>query len=150
VSNVRALEDAVRERARLLMDESVEELKRRLDIIVPDSGQLHPMKLRETRNIIRYESPTVLSASISYFAPVDGGDVAEFTEFGTTEHSISGGKGLAGGKPLTFFWPKVGHIVHFWEVQWRPGPGVDKNIGWFSKTLEDWPNVVRDTLDGLQ
>ena len=52
--------------------------------------------------------------------------------------------------PLTFFWPKVGHIVHFWEVQWRPGPGVDKNIGWFSKTLEDWPNVVRDTLDGLQ
>lgn len=137
VAQVEAYGDAV-------MTVALSNLEARLDIAVPDSGQVHPYKLRQGRLVLRHQTGGVFYAEVVYTAPTadDSEDVANLTEFGTTEHSISGGKGLKGGKPLTFFWPKVGHVVHFWEVQWKPGPGVARNIGWFSRTMRQWAEDV--------
>ena len=56
---------------------------------------------------------------------------AEFTEYGTKAHPI------VGNPLLVFYWPKVGRTVFFRSVNWKPGPGVAANKGWFSKEVSE-------------
>lgn len=138
-ANVSALEQKVQAWGAEVHAQAVVLLCEALDVVVPDDFQVHPTvdKLRTSRQVLTTYYGQSYTSTISYIAPT-----AEWTEFGTSAHSISGGKGLKGGKPLTFFWPKVGHVVHFWEVNWVPGAGVAKNMGWFSRTLIEWPSYV--------
>ena len=76
----------------------------------------------------------LLTATIEYPS-----DVASYTEEGTRAHPISG------NPLLRFYWPKLGRVVYFRRVNWRPGPGVRANKGWFSKAVRPaaWRRALR-------
>lgn len=65
-------------------------------------------------------------------------DYASFTSKPTRSHVIR----ARNAKVLRFFWPKVGHVVYFPSVN-HPGT---RGTGWWERTLESFPDVVRDSL----
>lgn len=150
-ADVSGLRDKVRERCGAIFDGAVADLVTSLDDLVPDSD-LGPdagnpyraapaEKLRDSRTIIEFDSETRFAAVVTYLA-----DQAKWTDEGTEAHPISA---TAGGPPLTFFWPRIGGIGHFREVMWEPGPGVEKNRGWFTRTMQAWGDHLARAQDGL-
>ena len=142
MSNTVALEEAVRRRCEQLHAEALDLLLKELDVRVPDSGEAHADKLRDTRVISTTSYGNLITTVITYTAPT-----AEWTEFGTPEHDIFPKRPAYA---LHFYWPKMGGEVFFSHVHWTPGPGVAKNLGWFSQTVATWPDVLRDAADGLR
>ena len=143
VSDLRA---AVLDRGREINDAAITQLLVALDAVVPDSGISHGGKLRDARVVGTVERGGRFATTVSY--NTTDPDTAMLTEQGTSEHPISAPAALGG--PLSFYWPKVGHRVWFREVMWKPGPGVAKNIGWFSRTMARWPEFLDDAAAGLR
>lgn len=103
-----------------------------LDLRVPRrSGRL--ARSRRTRVL---PGTQVIALQIEYPS-----DVATWTDQGTKAHVIRARRASA----LRFFWPKVGRVVYFRSVRWKPGPGVARNKRWFrgAVTLTEWRKALR-------
>lgn len=134
-ADVSSLLDKVRDRCQELNAQALDALLTDLDAVVPDSGESSDgEKLRDSRQVVTAEDARGFTNEITYTS-----DKAEWTEYGTEAHEIS-----AGRPPwaLHFTWPKVGGEVFFRSVMWKPGPGVDRNRGWFSRAMDRWPDHV--------
>lgn len=137
-ANVADLKSKLTDRYRVLHSVAVDELNDYLDQVVPDSGDIHPDKLRFSRVETFSEDRETFKVQITYTAPQ-----ADFTEYGTSPHDI---EPQGPGYPLTFYWPKIGGIAHFMVVH---HPGSHKHDGWFRDALATWPDRVRDALGKL-
>jgi len=100
-----------------------------LDRRVPrDTG-----RLRFERRATTVPTPTVIRTTIRYDTPY-----AIHTDRGPRAHVIR----ARNAKTLRFR-GRSGRIVYRRQVFWRPGAGVAKNRGWFSKTVKRYGILLR-------
>ncbi len=107
---------------------AVKAMEAALDQRVPrDTGALrHSRRARTTPSL------SIIRTEVSYDIPY-----AEHTDKGPKAHRIT----ARNAKVLRF--RAGGRTLYRRTVYWRPGPGVAKNRGWFSKTVKRWGIFLR-------
>lgn len=157
MANVDSLKAKVREHGLALAAEALVVVQAELDAVVPDSDKsggnnsrrVFGEKLRDSRVTapIGLEGDVVRIA-IAYTAPH-----ARFTDDGPEPHTIPlGGRAeqTAKGYPLRFMVPSTGEEAFAFEVQWKPGPGVEANKGWFHRGLDVWSAALQAATDSVR
>lgn len=118
---------------RQIMPRAQAALERELDRNVPrDTG-----KLARTRRVRVQHTPTRSVITVAYPTAL-----ADITEAGPGPHVIRPRR----RKALRF---RVGgRVVFARRVHWRPGPGVRRNKGWFSRSTSAaaWARIIREAL----